>query len=61
MGKLKQALIEFEEQGYNSSKKGSRSLFGEPDDSDAPSPAWEAEFNDWLDKYEQSFGNQGDL
>lgn len=56
MSKLKQALIEFEEQSYNSKKQGSRSLFGEVDDSDAPSPAWEKEFEDWLDDYERSFG-----
>ena len=31
------------------------------DDSDAPSPSWELEFNDWLDRYEQSFGVRGDL
>lgn len=30
-------------------------------DGDAPSPSWEAEFNDWLDRYEQSFGVRGDL
>ena len=27
------------------------------DDSDAPSPSWELEFNDWLDRYEASFGD----
>lgn len=53
MGKLKQALIEFEEQKL----KGNEQY----DDSNAPSPSWEAEFNDWLDRYEQSFGNREDL
>jgi hypothetical protein len=54
MGKVKQSLI-IEEENRFSSKQGV--LF---DDSDAPSPSWEKEFNDWLDKYEQSFGVQGD-
>jgi hypothetical protein len=54
MGKLKQALIEFEEQRF--SKTGEQI-----DDSNAPSPSWEKEFNDWLDRYEQSFGTREDL
>jgi hypothetical protein len=35
--------------------------FAQSDDSDAPSPSWELEFNEWLDAYEKSFGSRGDL
>jgi hypothetical protein len=53
MGKIKQALIEFEEQRFKKSEQF--------DDSNAPSPSWEKEFNDWLDAYEKSFGTREDL
>jgi hypothetical protein len=56
MGKLKQALIEFEEQGYaqfKSSPKGE--VLNQQDWAQ-----YEAEFNAWLDDYEKSFGVQGE-
>lgn len=58
MGKLKQALIAFEEQ---SAGKGSKTLdprYRGMVDSDEEWAIHEAEFNDWLDKYETSFGDE---
>ena len=57
MGKLKQALIEFEEQSYASFKST-------PTEFRMNQQAWseyEKEFNAWLDAYEASFGNREDL
>jgi hypothetical protein len=31
--------------------------FGAQSDEDAPSSSWELEFNEWLDAYEKSFGD----
>ena len=56
MGKLKEALILEQERMFHS-KQGEFQY----DDSNAPSPSWEKEFNDWLDRYEQSFGTREDL
>jgi hypothetical protein len=64
MGKLKQALIAFEEQrsgGTQSAGKKSKTLdprYRGMVDDDADWAIHEAEFNDWLDKYEQSFGDE---
>jgi len=58
MGRVKNALIEEQEQKMLDLNKQYSLNF---DDSDAPSPSWELEFNDWLDRYEQSFGIRGDL
>jgi len=56
MGKLKQSLIAFEEQRASSQKPildpRNRGMV----DSDEEWAIYEAEFNDWLDRYEQSFG-----
>lgn len=63
MGKLKQALIVFEEQrsgGTQRAGKGSKDLnprYRGMVDSDEEWAIYEAEFNDWLDKYEASFGD----
>ena len=59
MGKLKNALIEFDEQ-----RMAKKLLDKDPrrsglEDSDEAWAQYEKEFNDWLDRYEQSFG-QGD-
>ena len=58
MGKLKNALIEFEEQRACKQKPildpRNRGMV----DSDEEWAIYEAEFNDWLDKYEQSFGDE---
>ena len=61
MGKLKNALIEFEEQ-----RMAKKLLDKDPrrsglEDSDEAWAQYEKEFNDWLDKYEQSFGSQEGL
>ena len=57
MGKLKQALIEFEEQGYAQFKRASKEeVLNQQDWSE-----YEKEFNAWLDAYEASFGDRGDL
>lgn len=58
MGKLKSSIIEHEERMFLAKDKQFAFNF---DDSDAPSPSWELEFNEWLDRYEQSFGNREDL
>jgi hypothetical protein len=58
MGRVKNALIsEHEQKMLDLDKQYSLNF----DDSDAPSSSWELEFNDWLDRYEQSFGIRGDL
>jgi hypothetical protein len=58
MGRVKNALItEHEQKMLDLDKQYSLNF----DDSDAPSPSWELEFNDWLDRYEQSFGIRSDL
>lgn len=59
MGRLKDSLIAEQEARFNAMDK--QSCFAFYDDSDAPSPSWELEFNEWLDRYEQSFGNREDL
>lgn len=61
MGKLKNALIEFEEQ-----RMAKKSLDKDPrnsglEDSDQARQQYEKEFNDWLDRFEQSFGSQENL
>ena len=57
MGKLKQALIEQEEQGYAQFKSAPTELrMNQQDWSE-----YEKEFNAWLDAYEASFGNREDL
>jgi hypothetical protein len=58
MGRVKNALISEQEQKMLDLDKQYSLNF---DDSDAPSSSWELEFNDWLDRYEQSFGIRGDL
>ena len=66
MGKLKQSLIAFEEQRACSQKPtGRKAILLDPRnrgmvDSDEEWAIYEAEFNDWLDRYEQSFG-QGEI
>ena len=58
MGKLKQALIAFEEQQAIKGSKVIDPRYRGMVDSDEEWAIYEAEFNDWLDKYEQSFGGQ---
>lgn len=58
MGKLKQALIAFEEQQAIKGSKVIDPRYRGMVDNDAEWAIYEAEFNDWLDKYEQSFGGQ---
>jgi hypothetical protein len=58
MGKLKQALIAFEEQQAIKGSKVIDPRYRGMVDNDADWAIYEAEFNDWLDKYEQSFGGQ---
>lgn len=58
MGKLKQALIVFEEQRAGKGSKELDPRYRGMVDSDEEWAIYEAEFNDWLDKYEQSFGSQ---
>ena len=58
MGRVKNALISEQEQKMLDLDRQYSLNF---DDSDAPSASWELEFNDWLDRYEQSFGIRGDL
>lgn len=58
MGKLKQALIAFEEQQAIKGSKVIDPRYRGMVDSDEEWALYEAEFNDWLDKYEQSFGGQ---
>jgi hypothetical protein len=68
MGKLKQALIGFNEQRAIKGSKVIDPRYRGMIDSDwanmvGSEEAWaqyEAEFNDWLDRYEASFGGQGD-
>ena len=68
MGKLKQALIGFEEQRAIKGSKVIDPRYRGMIDSDwanmvGSEEAWaqyEAEFNDWLDRYEASFAGQGD-
>lgn len=56
MGKIKQALIEFEEQGYAQFKSTPKEEVLNQQDW----AQYEAEFNAWLDDYEKSFGKQGE-
>ena len=56
MGKIKQALIEFEEQGYSQFKSSPKGEVLNQQDW----AQYEAEFNAWLDQYEKSFGEQGE-
>jgi hypothetical protein len=58
MGKLKQALIAFDEQRAGKSIKNLDPRYRGMVDSDEEWAIYEAEFNDWLDKYEQSFGGE---
>jgi hypothetical protein len=58
MGKLKQALIAFEEQRAGKGIKDLDPRYRGMVDSDEEWAIHEAEFNDWLDKYEQSFGDE---
>jgi hypothetical protein len=58
MGKLKQALIAFEEQSASKKSKTLDPRFRGMVDNDAEWAIHEAEFNDWLDKYEASFGDE---
>jgi len=63
MGKLKNALIQFQEQRDGKGIKNSVAVKHiDPRnrgmvDSDEAWAQYEAEFNDWLDKYEASFGD----
>lgn len=57
MGKIKQALIEFEEQGYSQFKSSPKGEVLNQQDW----AQYEAEFNAWLDAYEKSFGTREDL
>ena len=57
MGKLKQALIQFDEERMAKGKPIVDPRYRGLEDSDADWALYEAEFNDWLDRYEQSFGN----
>ena len=58
MGKLKQALIAFEEQQAIKGSKVIDPRYRGMVDSDEEWALYEMEFNDWLDKYEQSFGGE---
>jgi hypothetical protein len=58
MGKLKQALIAFDEQRYAKSALTKNPRDCGLEDSDEAWAQYEAEFNDWLDKYEASFGDE---
>jgi len=57
MGKLKNALIQFEEQRAGKQKPTLDPRYRGLEDSDEAWAIYEAEFNDWLDKYEASFGD----
>jgi len=57
MGKLKNALIQFEEQRAGKGSKDLDPRYRGMVDSDEAWAQYEAEFNDWLDKYEASFGD----
>ena len=58
MGKLKQALIAFDEQRAGKGIKNLDPRYRGMVDIDEEWAIYEAEFNDWLDKYEQSFGGE---
>lgn len=58
MGKLKQALIAFDEQRMTNRLAIKDPRFSGMVDSDEEWAIYEAEFNDWLDKYEASFGDE---
>jgi len=58
MGKLKQALIAFDEQRMTNRLAIKDPRFSGMEDSDQEWSIYEAEFNDWLDKYEASFGDE---
>ena len=56
MGKIKQALIEFDEQSYASFKNAPKGeVLNQQDWAE-----YEKEFNAWLDAYEASFGTRED-
>jgi hypothetical protein len=57
MGKLKNALIQFEEHRASKQKPILDPRYRGLEDSDEAWALYEAEFNDWLDKYEASFGD----
>ena len=61
MGKLKNALIAFDEQRMTKKLLDKDPRNSGLEDSDEARQQYEKEFNDWLDKYEQSFGNQENL
>lgn len=58
MGKLKNALIASEEQRACSQRPTLDPRNRGMVDSDEEWAIYEAEFNDWLDRYEASFGNR---
>lgn len=63
MGKLKQLMISNEESFKRIFEKSKYPTISDPRNSGLPDDdqAWaiyEAEFNDWLDKYEQTFGDE---
>ena len=58
MGKLKNALIAFEEQRACSQRPTLDPRNRGMVDSDEEWAIYEAEFNDWLDRYEASFGDE---
>lgn len=55
MGKLKQALIAFDEQRMAKQRPVLDPRYRGLEDSDEAWAQYETEFNDWLDRYEQSF------
>ena len=57
MGQLKKALIAFDEQRMAKGKPTLDPRYRGMEDSDEAWAQYEMEFNDWLDKYEQSFGS----
>ena len=58
MGKLKQALIAFEEQRAIKQQPILDPRLSGLENTDEAWAQYEAEFNDWLDRYEQSFGGE---
>jgi hypothetical protein len=58
MGQLKKALIAFDEQRMAKGKPILDPRNRGMEDSDEDWALYEAEFNDWLDKYEASFGDE---
>ena len=58
MGKLKQALIQFQELQSVKQRPILDPRYRGIEDSDEAWAIYEAEFNDWLDRYEASFGDE---